>query len=66
LGFAGKDEFEFVEQEGEFGLGLGVGGQEQLAAVGGRELRGVRPGARACWRRPSVTCRQQARKAMKT
>ena len=35
----GQDEFEFVDEEGEFRLWLGVTGQEQLAAVGDRDVQ---------------------------
>ena len=61
-----------MEKQRQLGLGLGVTGQLQFAAVGGRDmdvdhlnggevsstLRGVRPGASPFRRRPRVTCRQ--------
>ena len=34
-----QNEFEFVDEEGEFRLWLGVTGQEQLAAVGDRDVQ---------------------------
>ena len=35
----GEDEFAFVEQQLELGLRLGVAGQQQLAAVGRRDMQ---------------------------
>ena len=35
----GQDEFEFVDEEGEFRLWLGVAGQEQLTTIGGRDVQ---------------------------
>ena len=68
----GQLQFEFLKQEAELKFGLSIAGEDQFAAVGGRQvhvdvcmaanfsstLRGVSPGASACKRRASVTCRQ--------
>jgi hypothetical protein len=68
----GQIEREFLQQQRQLGLRLGVTGEDELPTVGGRyvhiehlhdgklslTLRGVNPGARGCNRRFSVTCRQ--------
>ena len=40
LGWSGQDQFEFVQEEREFRLRLfGIAGQQQLAAVGRRDMQ---------------------------
>ena len=34
----GQFQFEFLQQEAELGFGLGIAGEQQLAAVGGRQV----------------------------
>jgi hypothetical protein len=37
-------QFEFLQQEAELGLGLGVAAEQQFAAVGGRQVLSFRCG----------------------
>src|ERR1700680_1997008 len=39
LRLGGQDEFELIEQEREFGFWFGVAGQQQLSAVGRRDMQ---------------------------
>ena len=34
----GKLQFQLIQQEAELGFGLGIAGEQQLAAVGGRQV----------------------------
>ena len=34
----GKLQFQLIQQEAELGFGLGIAGEQQLAAVGGRQM----------------------------
>jgi hypothetical protein len=35
---SGQLQFEFLKQQAELGFGLGIAGEQQLAAVGGRQM----------------------------
>ena len=76
----GQIQFQFLQQKLKLWFGLGIAGDHQLAAVAGPQMHvdyrhggelfehvaRRQPRRQPCRRRARVTCRQLAKKAIKT